>query len=188
MIELACETDFVAKNDKFIALGRQRRCSALADSGAETRRCRARRRARTAAPSAASSKTRPPMLGEKVELRRIVRLAGDKFAVYLHRTNKDLPPQVGVVVAYTGDDAETARSIAQHISFADPQYLTRDEVPAADVENERRIVERDQPRRGQAGGRAARRSSRVASARSSSRSPCSSRTTRATTSSSCRTC
>ena len=81
------------------------------------------------------------IIGEKVELRRVVRLAGDKFAVYLHRTSKDLPPQIGVVVSYTGDDAETARSIAQHISFADPQYLTRDEVPAADVENERRIVE-----------------------------------------------
>ena len=92
------------------------------------------------------------IIGEKVELRRVVRLAGDKFAVYLHRTSKDLPPQIGVVVSYTGDDAETARSIAQHISFADPQYLTRDEVPAADVENERRIVEqvplrlRDDPR------------------------------------------
>jgi elongation factor Ts len=61
--------------------------------------------------------------------------------VYLHRTNKDLPPQVGVVVAYEGSDAETARSIAQHISFADPQFLTRDEVPAETVENERRIVE-----------------------------------------------
>jgi len=81
------------------------------------------------------------IIGEKVELRRIVRLSGDKFEVYLHRTSKDLPPQIGVVVAYTGDDAETARSIAQHISFADPQYLTREDVPAADVENERRIVE-----------------------------------------------
>src|SRR6185437_8456482 len=53
---------------------------------------------------------------------------------------KDLPPQVGVVVAYSGDDAETARSIAQHISFANPPYLSRDDVPAADVEKEREIV------------------------------------------------
>ena len=45
------------------------------------------------------------------------------------------------MLSYTGDDAETARSIAQHISFADPQYLSRDDIPAADVENERRIVE-----------------------------------------------
>ncbi|MDQ1546394.1 MAG: elongation factor Ts, partial [Actinomycetota bacterium] len=81
------------------------------------------------------------VLGEKIVLRRLAVVKGDKFAIYLHKTNKDLPPQVGVVVGYSGDDAETARSIAQHISFADPQYLTRDEVPTADVEAERRIVE-----------------------------------------------
>jgi elongation factor Ts len=80
-------------------------------------------------------------IGEKIELRRLVRLSGDHYAVYLHRTSKDLPPQIGVVVAYSGDDAETARSIAQHISFADPLYLSRDDVPPAEVENERRIVE-----------------------------------------------
>ena len=80
-------------------------------------------------------------IGEKIELRRLVRLSGDHYAVYLHRTSKDLPPQIGVVLAYSGDDAETARSIAQHISFADPVYLSRDDVPPAEVENERRIVE-----------------------------------------------
>jgi elongation factor Ts len=80
------------------------------------------------------------ILGEKVELRRVRTLTGDNFQVYLHRTSKDLPPQVGVVVAYSGDDAETARSIAQHISFANPTYLSRDDVPEADVEKEREIV------------------------------------------------
>ena len=74
-------------------------------------------------------------------MRRVAVISGEKFAVYLHKTNKDLPPQVGVVVGYSGDDAETARSIAQHISFADPLYLNRDEVPAEQVESERRIVE-----------------------------------------------
>ena len=139
MIELACETDFVAKNEKFVALA-DTVVRALADSGAET--------VDAALAVAADGGTvgsvieaQAAIIGEKVELRRVARLAGDKFAVYLHRTSKDLPPQIGVVVSYTGDDAETARSIAQHISFADPQYLTREEVPAADVENERRIVE-----------------------------------------------
>ncbi|WP_309616590.1 translation elongation factor Ts [Salinibacterium sp.] len=139
MIELACETDFVAKNDKFVALGNVV-LQALADSGAET----------LEAALAVSFEGRTigaiiddeaAILGEKVELRRVVRLPGDKFSLYLHRTNKDLPPQVGVVLSYTGDDTETARSIAQHISFADPQYLTREDIPAADVDNERRIVE-----------------------------------------------
>ena len=81
------------------------------------------------------------ILGEKVELRRIATVQGENFAIYLHKTNKDLPPQVGVVVGYSGDDAETARSIAQHISFANPSYLSREDVPQSEVDNERRIVE-----------------------------------------------
>jgi elongation factor Ts len=80
------------------------------------------------------------IIGEKVELRRVRTIAGDKFEIYLHKTSKDLPPQVGVVLAYTGDDAETARSIAQHISFANPTYLSREDVPAEEVEKEREIV------------------------------------------------
>jgi elongation factor Ts len=139
MIELACETDFVAKSDKFVALGNVV-LAALADSGAET--------LDAALAVVADGKTvaaiiddEAAILGEKMELRRIVRIPGDKFSIYLHRTNKDLPPQVGVVLAYEGDDVETARSIAQHISFADPVYLAKEDVPASEVENERRIVE-----------------------------------------------
>ena len=139
MFELACETDFVAKNEKFIALADQV-AEALADSGAEDVDAALAAKAGSSTVGQLIEDT-AATIGEKIVLRRIVRLAGDKFEVYLHHTSKDLPPQIGVVVSYTGDDAETARSIAQHISFADPQYLTKDEVPAADVENERRIVE-----------------------------------------------
>jgi elongation factor Ts len=139
MIELACETDFVAKSEKFVTLGNSV-LQALADSGAETVD------AALATPVDGTTvgaliDDQAAILGEKIELRRVIRIPGDKFAVYLHRTNKDLPPQVGVVVAYTGDDAETARGVAQHISFADPIYLSRDDVPASDVEKERHIVE-----------------------------------------------
>ena len=139
MIELACETDFVAKNEKFIALADQV-VQALADSGAETVDA-ALAVAVGGGTVASLIEDQAATIGEKIELRRVARLAGEKFAVYLHRTSKDLPPQIGVVVAYTGDDAETARSIAQHISFADPTYLTREDVPESEVENERRIVE-----------------------------------------------
>lgn len=139
MFELACETDFVAKNEKFIALADQV-AEALADSGAED--VDAALAVKTGSSTVGQLiEDTAATIGEKVVLRRIVRLAGDKFEIYLHRTSQDLPPQIGVVVSYTGDDAETARSIAQHISFADPQYLSREDVPAADVENERRIVE-----------------------------------------------
>ena len=139
MIELACETDFVAKGDKFIALS-EKVLDAAAAAGATT--------VEEALAAPAGSQTvaeligdEAAILGEKVELRRIAVVGGEHFAIYLHKTSKDLPPQVGVVLGYTGDDAETARSIAQHISFANPTYLTRDDVPAGEVENERRIVE-----------------------------------------------
>lgn len=139
LIELACETDFVAKNDAFIGLA-DKVLQAVVAAGADS--------AEAALSAPAGSDTVAKMIddqaaiiGEKVELRRVAKLTGDSFAVYLHRTNKDLPPQVGVVVAYSGSDQETARSIAQHISFADPQYLSRDDVPSEAVENERRIVE-----------------------------------------------
>jgi elongation factor Ts len=139
MIELACETDFVAKNEKFISLADQV-VAALADSGAET--VDAALAVATASGTVGSLiEDQAAIIGEKVELRQIARVAGEKFAVYLHRTSKDLPPQIGVVLAYTGDDAETARGIAQHISFAAPIYLTREDVPPTEVENERRIVE-----------------------------------------------
>jgi elongation factor Ts len=139
MFELACETDFVAKNEKFVALA-DSISQALADSGAETVDAALATKAGTGT-VASLIEDQAATLGEKVELRRIVRLSADHYAIYLHRTSKDLPPQIGVVLAYSGDDAETARSIAQHISFADPQYLSRDDVPPAEVEKERRIVE-----------------------------------------------
>lgn len=139
MIELACETDFVAKGDKFVALG-EKVLAAVAAARASTSE-EGLAAAADGATVAELIDGEAAIIGEKMELRRVARLTGEKFAVYLHRTNKDLPPQVGVVVAYTGDDAETARSIAQHISFADPQYLTREDVPAETVDNERRIVE-----------------------------------------------
>lgn len=139
MFELACETDFVAKNEKFVALA-DSISQALADSGAETVDAALATKAGSGT-VASLIEDQAATIGEKVELRRLVRLSGDHYAVYLHRTSKDLPPQIGVVVAYSGDDAETARSIAQHISFADPVYLSRDDVPPAEVENERRIVE-----------------------------------------------
>jgi elongation factor Ts len=139
LIELACETDFVAKSEKFITLGNAV-LQALADSGAET--VDAALATKTGGKSVAELiSDEAAILGEKIELRRVARIPGNKFSVYLHRTNKDLPPQVGVVVAYEGADAETVRSVAQHISFADPLYLNRDQVPKADVDNERRIVE-----------------------------------------------
>ncbi|GHD38715.1 elongation factor Ts [Mycetocola manganoxydans] len=138
LIELACETDFVAKNDKFVALA-DKVLEAVAASGAAS--------VEEALAASAGDKTvaqliddEAAILGEKVELRRVALVTGENFAVYLHKTSKDLPPQIGVVVSYTGEDAETARAVAQHIAMFDPQYLTREDVPAEVVDKEREIV------------------------------------------------
>jgi len=139
LIELASETDFVAKNDKFVALADAVLDAAVAAGATSVEEA-------LAAPAAGGTiadliSNEAAILGEKLELRRLAVVTGDAFAIYLHKTSKDLPPQVGVVVGYTGADADTARSIAQHISFANPEFLAREDVPAEAVENERRIVE-----------------------------------------------
>ncbi|WP_295789933.1 translation elongation factor Ts [uncultured Microbacterium sp.] len=138
LLELACETDFVAKNERFIALADKVVDAAAAVSADSVEAALAADADGMTVEQLISDEA--AIIGEKVELRRVRTISGEKFEVYLHKTSKDLPPQVGVVLAYTGDDAETARSIAQHISFANPSYLTRDAVPEADVEKEREIV------------------------------------------------
>ncbi|MWB98629.1 translation elongation factor Ts [Agromyces seonyuensis] len=139
MIQLACETDFVAKNDKFIALA-EKVLDAVAAAGAVD--------VESALAAPVDGKTvgevideQAATLGEKVVLTRAVTLSGDNFAVYLHKTSKDLPPQIGVVVSYSGTaDEETGRAIAQHIAMFDPSFISRDEVPAEVVDKERALV------------------------------------------------
>ncbi|MDF2443864.1 MAG: elongation factor Ts [Subtercola sp.] len=138
LIELASETDFVAKNQKFIDLS-EKVLDAVTASGASTldEALAADAGSQTVASTISDEAA---ILGEKLELRRVAKVSGEHFAIYLHRTSKDLPPQVGVIVGYSGSDAETARSIAQHISFANPEYLTREDVPSDLVDAERKIV------------------------------------------------
>ncbi|WP_336659699.1 translation elongation factor Ts [Leucobacter sp. USHLN153] len=138
MIELVCETDFVAKNEKFIALA-ERVLDSIVAAGAST--------AEEALAAPAEGKTvadviteEAAIIGERIEIRKVSRIEAPATSVYLHQTSKDLPPQIGVVVGYEGDDADAALSIARHISFADPLYLDREDVPEADVEKERALV------------------------------------------------
>lgn len=138
LVELACETDFVAKADKFVALG-DMIADAIAAAGAETVD------AALAAPAGGKTVAdaitdEAAIMGEKVELRRLAVVADDNIDAYLHRTSKDLPPQVGVLVAFKGADVETAHDVAVHIAAFSPTYLTAEDVPANIVETERRIA------------------------------------------------
>ena len=139
MIELACETDFVAKADKFVALA-DSVADAIVAAGAET--LEAALAADLGGKSVADAiNDEAAIMGEKVELRRVAVLKDAAVDAYLHRTSKDLPPQVGVLVAYSGSDAETAHDVAVHIAAFSPSVLTRDDVDADVVATERRIAE-----------------------------------------------
>ena len=79
-------------------------------------------------------------IGEKLEVSAAAYFDG-QTAVYLHRRASDLPPQVGVLVEYEGSNESAARGAAMQIAAMRPQYVSRDEVPAELVEDERRIAE-----------------------------------------------
>ncbi|MEY4019420.1 MAG: hypothetical protein RLZZ590_720 [Actinomycetota bacterium] len=139
LIELACETDFVAKAPKFIELA-DKVADAVAAAGAET--LEAALAADLAGQTVlAAINDEAAIMGEKVELRKVASLKDAAIDAYLHRTSKDLPPQVGVLVAYSGSDAETAHDVAVHIAAFSPSVLTRDDVDADVVATERRIAE-----------------------------------------------
>lgn len=139
LIELACETDFVAKAEKFVSLA-DSIADAIVAAGAKT--LDAALAADLGGKSVADAiNDEAAIMGEKVELRRVASVEDAKVDAYLHRTSKDLPPQVGVLVAYSGAHDETAHDVAVHIAAFSPNHLTRDDVSAEVVATERRIAE-----------------------------------------------
>lgn len=143
LLEFNCETDFVAKNADFVALAQQ-----LVEHVATTRPADVPALLASTLPDghvvADAVAERSAKIGEKLVVNRFAVLDG-KVAVYLHRKSPDLPPQVGVLVAYADGSDETAdsdaRSVAMQIAAMRPRYLTREDVPAQVVETERRIAE-----------------------------------------------
>jgi elongation factor Ts len=142
LVELKCETDFVAKNAQFQELA-ARVAAHVADGGSVDRETLLAE-ALADGPTVADAITAlAATIGEKLELGRVARLDGDTVA-YLHKRASDLPAQVGVLVAYTGDGdgaAEAARGAAMQVAAMRPTYVSRADVPADVVENERRIAE-----------------------------------------------
>ena len=139
LIELACETDFVAKAENFVALAEQV-ADAIAAAGADS--VEAALTAELGGQTVSDAIIdKAAIMGEKVELRRVASLKDAAVDAYLHRTSKDLPPQVGVLVAFSGSDAETAHDVAVHIAAFSPTVLSREDVDAETVATERRIAE-----------------------------------------------
>ena len=138
LIELACETDFVAKAENFVALADQVADAISAAGATDVEKALA---APLDGSTVADSITdKAAIMGEKVELRKVEVVTAPGIDAYLHRTSKDLPPQVGVLLGYEGSDAETAHDIAVHIAAFSPTYLSREDVPATVVAQEREIA------------------------------------------------
>ncbi|WP_129668670.1 translation elongation factor Ts [Phytoactinopolyspora endophytica] len=139
MIELACETDFVAKNSDFQKLATEIVAAAAEAKPADVEALTAAALpdGRTVADAVAAAAA---VIGEKIEVRQVVVFDGP-VATYLHRRSADLPPQVGVLVEYAGDTVDAARDAAMQVAAMRPQYVSRDDVPEDVVASERRIAE-----------------------------------------------
>jgi elongation factor Ts len=144
LVELDCETDFVAKGERFQALAQQVLDAAVA-SGAADADALAAVDVRPGTTVAALLDEANAGVGEKIVLRRAARLEGEHVASYLHRTSPDLPPQIGVLLAVSGASDDTARQVARdvalHVAAMSPVALTDSDIDEHTLANERRIAE-----------------------------------------------
>ncbi|WP_030834255.1 translation elongation factor Ts [Streptomyces hygroscopicus] len=140
LVELKCETDFVAKGDKFVVVADAIAAHVAKTSPADLETLLASEIEAGKTVQAFVDEANAT-LGEKIVLDRFAQFSGGYVAAYMHRTSPDLPPQVGVLVELDKEDATVAKDVAQHIAAFAPKYLTRDEIPAETVENERRVAE-----------------------------------------------
>jgi len=141
MVELNCETDFVAKNAEFQQLGERIVALAVVHKPADVDALNALDL--DGKPVSAVVEEFSARIGEKLQVRRVAVL-NTPVAAYLHRKSADLPPAVGVLVEYAGAGdavAEAARGAAMQIAAMRPRFVNRDEVPAEVVADERRIAE-----------------------------------------------
>lgn len=140
MVEINSETDFVAKNAEFKDF-----CAKIADAAAAVKANSAEELAAAEVDGMTAAEAIQQLsakIGEKLELRRAITLEGDKVAVYLHHRAADLPPAVGVLVAYEGDDEAAAKAAAMQVAAMKAQYLSREDVPADVIEKERATQEK----------------------------------------------
>jgi len=139
LVEVLCETDFVAKSAPFIALADQVLAQAVA-SGAADADALLKSTLEDGSTVQDLLDGANATIGEKIEVKRVARVEAPVVVSYLHKTSPDLPAQIGVLVGGEGDEA-VIRDVAMHIAAFSPTVLTRDEVDAETVENERRVAE-----------------------------------------------
>jgi elongation factor Ts len=142
LIELNSETDFVAKNAEFQTLADLVVSAAVAAKAEDVEALKAAVISGGVATATVEQAVADlsAKIGEKLEIRRAAYFDG-AVETYLHKRAADLPPAVGVLVEYTGGDAEVARGIARQVAAMKAKYLTKADVPEDVIANERRIAE-----------------------------------------------
>lgn len=142
MVQINCETDFVAKSADFQKLADSVLKVAAAEKPADLDALRAAKLEEGTVEDAVLALS--ARIGEKLEIKRYIHVDGP-VALYLHRRASDLPPAIGALISYdaasTNDAEALLKSVAMHVAAARPQYTTREQVPADVIENERRIAE-----------------------------------------------
>jgi len=132
LVEVNCETDFVAKNEDFVAFS-----SRLAELVANQNPADLGALSSIDLGGQSVENARQALvqrLGENVSVRRFERMQTDaKLAQYLHGV------KIGVLVEYEGEDS-VGKDVAMHVAFAKPQYLSREQVSPAAIEKERDIL------------------------------------------------
>ena len=140
LVELNCETDFVAKTDMFQQVAADIAAAAL-KAGVTDREAVLGLVVRDHLTASALIEEASASLKEKLELGRFAAYSGGYLASYLHKSDPGLPPTLGVLVDIDESGADVALDVAHQIAAMRPQYVSRDEVPQEIVTNERRIAE-----------------------------------------------
>ena len=134
LVELNCETDFVGKNDDFLAFGKT-----VAEIVAKNNPADVAALGALQLESSTVDAVRLALvgkIGENVSIRRFVRFeSANKLASYLHGT------RIGVLVEFTGADEQVGKDVAMHIAAMKPVSLSSDDVPAELIAKERSIAE-----------------------------------------------
>ncbi len=131
MIEINCETDFVAKNEEFKALVQEMATLVVKNNPKDIEALTA---SKTEAGVVVEEyiKEKIAKIGEKITLRRFVRLEGN-VASYIHNS------KIGVMLQTTEKQDEVAKDICLHIASSAPEFVSRKEIPQSAIDEETRI-------------------------------------------------
>ena len=137
IVEVNCETDFVAKNEKFAAFI-DRLCKTLINGDAKTMEEAGSLKEEDGTSIKDDVINMTATIGEKISFRRFTKLTkndSQTFGSYIHMGGK-----ISTLTLINGDNTEVANDVAMHLAAMNPKYVSREAVPASDIEEESKII------------------------------------------------